>query len=367
MIAISAKSAFIKKRTGLEEYSYQLIKRIIKLSRQNNTLKDIIFYSNKWPEWENDFDDINIEVLRSRYLWSQGRLAWKIFWDKPDIFFNPEHILPISSPDKSIITVHDLAYEHLPIYYTKKHQIYLRFITKNAVKRAKKIIAVSQNTAEDLINLYNVPRRKIKVIYHGLPLINSTDEQIKDDISIYNLTGSYILYIGRIELKKNIINLIRGFESFKQKHKKSQLKLILAGGEGFGYQKIKEQIRLSDYFKDIIELGYVNEETKFALLKRTKALVLPSFYEGFGMPVIEAQSFGAPIIASNVSSLPEITSGSAILVNPHDAEGIGNAIYNIIYNSKIRKLLIQKGYINAKKFSWEKTAKETLNLILSLK
>ncbi|MEK9147569.1 MAG: glycosyltransferase family 1 protein [Patescibacteria group bacterium] len=367
MIAISAKSAFIKNRTGLEEYSYQLIKNIIKLSKRNNTLKDIVFYSNKWPEWENDFDDINIEVLRSRYLWSQGRLAWKIFWDKPDIFFNPEQLLPISSPDKSIITVHDLAYERLPIYYTKKQQIYLRFITKGAVKRAKKIIAVSQNTANDLINLYNVPSRKIKVIYHGLPLIDSTDEQIKDDIAIHNLKGSYILYIGRIEIKKNIINLIRGFESFKQKYKKSQLKLILAGKKGFEYQKIKEQIKLSNYFKDIIELDYVDEKTKFALIKRAKALVLPSFYEGFGIPVIEAQNFGIPVITSNISSLPEITSGSAILINPHDAEGIGHAIYNIIYNSKIRKLLIQKGYNNVKKFSWEKTAKETLDLILSLK
>jgi len=168
----------------------------------------------------------------------------------------------------------------------------------------------------------------------------------------------YILYIGRLETKKNIQGLIRAFELLKKKYQVSH-QLILVGPKGYGSDKIR-------FKKDVIEKGYISEREKTQLLQKADMFVLPSFYEGFGMPLLEAQAAGCPVITSNVSSMPEVAGEGAILVEPRNVEEICQAMYKVISDKDLRKRLVNQGYQNVKKFSWRKCARETLKILTNL-
>jgi len=188
------------------------------------------------------------------------------------------------------------------------------------------------------------------VVYHGVKIPKLIDKQKTD--------YPYILYIGRLETRKNVNGLINAFNLLKDTYSVPH-KLVLAGPMGYGYEKIS-------IGKDIIVKGYISDEEKWQLLQNAEMYVLPSLYEGFGMSILEAQIVGCPVITSNVSSMPEVSGNGAILIDPEDIEKICEKIYKVISNQDFKKDLIYKGYENVKNFSWEKCAKETLNILTSL-
>jgi len=360
-IGINASAAFKPQRTGVEEYTYQLMEHLGKLDVAKHQV--ILYVDNKLKAQGSKLKaDFEIKTLSFPFMWTQLRLSLEMLMRRPDILFIPVHVLPLVHPQKSIVTIHGLEYEYFPEMYPLPAFKYLRFSTRYALKHAYKIITVSENTKRDLIRLYGGSPEKIEVVYHGVNKCQMSNVKYQNHNSKLK-SNNYILYLGRIEKKKNVDRLVRAFDIVKQKYRVPH-KLILAGSAGYRFREIEQVIKNSKAKDDIIMTGYVSEEEKCKLLKNADEFVFPSLYEGFGMPVLEAQSAGVPVVTSNISSLPEIVGESALKVNPLNTEEIAESIYKVISNDKVRKALIGQGYENIKRFSWEKCARETFKILL---
>lgn len=367
-IGINATPAFKQPRTGVEEYTYQLVKHLAMLE-QGKKHRFLLYQDSRVNSKGFSLtDNFKIKQLAWSWpMWTQIRLASEMALNKPDVLFIPVHILPLIRPKNSVVTIHGLEYEYYPKMYPWKHLRYLRWITKYALKNANKVIAVSETTKRDLIDLYGGNPEKISVIHHGVENKFSIFNNQFSLNSQFSISKPFILYIGRIELKKNIDGILEAYKILKKKHKVPH-KLILAGLPGFGYDvlklKIRNLLKIKNLKLEIIELGYVSEQEKSELLNNADMFVLPSFYEGFGMPILEAQAVSCPVITSNVSSMPEVAGHGAILVEPRNIEQIAESMYKVISDNDLRKDLIEKGNQNLKKFSWQKCAEETLRVIL---
>jgi len=359
-IGINAMAAIKQPRTGVEEYTYQLIKHLTMLPEAAEHRFFLYLPSVALANKGLDFslpENFEIKILKwpLSFLWTQIRLAWEMIVGPPEALFIPVHILPFFHPKNSIVSIHGLEYEYFPEYYPLLHRWYLRFSTKYALKHAGKIIAISENTKQDLIKLYGGDERKIEVVHHGVKILNSKAQNINSKIQ-----KPYLLYLGRIEQKKNIEGILEAYKILKEKYQITH-QLVLAGGPGFGYEKIRSIIHNSRFV--IRELGYVNEDEKWQLFNNTEVFLFPSFYEGFGLPVLEAQAAGVPVITSFGSSLPEIAGEGALFINPKNPAQIADAIKSVIDDKNLRDKLVESGYENIKRFRWEKCARETLKIL----
>ncbi len=354
IIGIDGSRAFIKNRTGIEEYSYQVIKNL----RNNLSSEQIVLYVRK--KQEIDFEipkNWEIKIIKFPRFWTQVGLSLEMLLHPVDVLFVPAHTVPIIHPRNTIVTIHGLEYEFCPKAYSSWERFYMRLSIKASCKWAKKIISVSQNTKFDLEKLYGVVGDKIEVIYEGYenqePIINN--QELKSG-------SKFFLFVGRIEERKNVANIVKAFEILKEKYQVSH-KLLLAGRPGYGYEKIKLQIESSKFREDIAELGYVSDEEKFELMKNADAFVFPTLYEGFGIPVLEAQSVGCPVIAGRNSSIPEVVGDSAVMIDVHNPEAIAKAMALLINDRSLRSEYVQKGLENVKQFSWSKCAERIAEIL----
>lgn len=369
VIGINASSALKEKPTGVEEYTFQLVKHLAMIPESVEHRFVLYLNSKLKSERLSEIGDLpenfQLKYLSFPLFWTQLRLAAEMLESKIDVLFIPVHILPLIHPARSVVAIHGLEYEFYPQMYPFLHRQYLRWSTRYALKNAAKIIAVSENTKNDLVNLYGGEPDKIRVVHHG---INETRnfKRGTSNAELQTQNNRYILYIGRIELKKNILGIIEAYNKFRTQNVQSRVKLILAGNAGFGFSKIKSAIKQSPFEKDIVLKNYVSEKEKYDLLQNAAVFLYPSFYEGFGMPVLEAQNSSLPVITSNVSSMPEIAGKGAILVDPSNPEQIAAAISKILNNESAKIDLIAKGFENIKRFSWEKCAKETLRALTEM-
>lgn len=353
-IGINATAAFIEPRTGVEEYTYQLIRHLTMLKESDE--HRFILYSPFNKKFDFRLPD-NFEIKQLKWglpAWTQCRLSVEMAARKPDVLFIPVHVLPLIHPKNSVVTIHGLEYEYFPEMYPARHLRYLRWSTKCALKNSARIIAISENTKNDLIKIYGAKPEKISVVHHGYsevepPQISEVEPP------------KYILFIGRLERKKNLGGVIGAFNLLKKKYSLPH-KLVLVGGRGYGYNSFAGEIAEN---KDIIEMGFVSEEEKWRLLRNASLFAFPVFYEGFGMPILEAQAMGCPVITSGTSSLPEVAGEGALFVEPKNIEKIAEAVYKVISDGELRKGLIENGFQNIKKFSWEKCAKETLKILIN--
>lgn len=387
-IGIDASRAFIKQRTGIEEYSYQVIKSLRdKLSDDQACLpvRQVVLYLRKNQTIDFDLpENWKVKTIKFPYLWTQIGLSLELLFNTIDVLFIPAHTVPFIHPGNTIVTIHGLEYEFCPQAYSFWARLYMRWSIKNSCRWAKTIIAVSENTKKDLMKLYKVSEEKIKVVYEGCdnPVAQNLKPETQEEngyrlqVIGYRL---YLLFIGRLEERKNIVGIIKTFEILKEQYKIPH-KLVLAGNFGYGKDKIIEEIKNNNYSKDIILPGYVSEEEKWELLQNADVFLFPTFYEGFGLPILEAQSAGVPVVCSNNSSIPEVvdysveakprldsrgfaSDYSALLVDPMNAEQIADAAYKLISDKNLRDDIIKKGYENVKRFSWDKCASEIAKLL----
>lgn len=366
-IGIDASRAFLSRRTGIEEYSYQVIKHLRDLLPQDGTVVLYVRKKMKFQGWkvvltspEIDFDlppHWSVKSLWAPRLWTQVRLSLEMLFHRPDVLFVPAHTVPLIHPSETVVTIHGLEYEYSPESYAWYERLYMRWSIRFSVHSASQIIAVSENTKIDLINLYQVPAKKIVVIYEGIGTIH---QEPQSQPLLPNFP--FFLFIGRLEERKNVRRIIEAFEYFKERTKLSH-KLLLAGKPGFGYEYIQFQISNSKFQKEIRELGYVTEEEKWRLLKQAEVFVFPSLYEGFGLPVLEAQSVGTPVITSDTSSLPEVAGDGAILVDARKFREIGRALVALVTDHRRRAGIIDKATRNADRFSWARCAREVAKLL----
>ena len=355
-IGIDASKVVKPFKTGIETYSVEIIKALAKIDSKNQ----YILYSpkslkNKLPDLGSNFES---RIIPFGKFWTQIRLSFEMAINKPDIFFIPAHTLPLIHPKKTIVTLHDLGFKHFPELYSPTDILYHNWAMNHAVKRAYHIITDANFTKKDLISQYTIDPAKISVVPLGY------DEEVFKPLKKKKISKPYIFYIGRLEEKKNIVGMIRAY-GILRKEKSIKHQFILAGRPGFGYEKILKEIEKlpSNIRKDVKLTGYIDQESYVDYLKNSSILFFCTFFEGFGLPVIEAMASGIPVVASNRTSIPEITGSSAVLVNPEKPFEMAVELSRVINNKGLEKALISKGLVRASLYSWQKTAKKTLHIL----
>jgi len=378
-IAIDIRCLMNKNYSGVSQYTYNLLKNLFELDKKN---KYKLFYNSSQNVAANlpafDFDN----VQRFGFKFSNKILNFCLKYLKypkldnllggADIFFIPNiNFFSASSKCKKIITVHDLSFELYPHFFSLKRRLWHKFInSKKLIADCEKIIADSENTKNDLIKLYNIAPEKIKVIYLGV------DRTIFKKIQIdgggiaeirkkYALPENFLLVLSTIEPRKNIESIIEAFTQSKAGNSAlKNLHLVIVGEIGWKSKKVLEYVNKSQYKDQIKFIGYIDNKDKVYLYNLAKILLFPSFYEGFGLPIIEAQACGLPVIAGLNSSLAEIAGNSAFLAKSDNLTEISNGIKKILGNPDFAENLIDRGFKNAQYFTWEKCAQETLDYIL---
>ena len=287
--------------------------------------------------------------------WTHARLSFELLIRPPDVFWNPVHEIPMFHRQTKIVsTIHDVAFRRLSGVYSQKGTARQEWAVDRAVKESSAIISVSQTTKNDLVELYKISADKIFVTLLAVDksLYQAVDRPLSES------SESYFLFIGRLEKKKNISNLVRAFSRVS-----GNVKLILAGSWGFGAEEIQQAIAESGCALKIITPGYVSDEEAHRLLAGATAYVLPSYYEGFGIPALEAMHAGVPLLASDISALREVAGEAALFVAPDDVEGWAVAMDQILLNENLRQDLIKKGSERVKAFSWAVTAEKTWEVL----
>jgi len=371
-------------KTGIEEYTEKLLSNMLGLDLN---IKFRLFY-NGYSKVKLSYEWLklrNVELIEfqipNRILDVSSKLAGIPKIDKLlggiDVMFSPHIFLSsLSEKCKSVVTFHDLSFEKYPEFYSKsKSYWHFSMDPQKQAKRASKIITASQSTKNDLTSLYGINDKKIKVIYSGIDKESKIEDKESRAIEIkkkYHLPDNYILYLGTLEPRKNIVGLIKAFELFKRRIMKQTSKLrakefglVIAGSKGWLYREIFDRIEKSPVKKDIVLTGFIEEKDKKYIYAFADLFIYPSFYEGFGFPPLEAMSRGIPVITSNVSSLPEAVGDSAIMIDPYDLDELANAIENVLTDQKLRNILIAKGFERTKKFSWQNCSRETLKTLVS--
>jgi len=368
-IAVYANEITRQGESGVKTYSLEIINHLLQTDDKN----EYILYCKKDIEDKVVVQKAKMVVAgRKKHLWAFTVFAKLVKAERPDVVFMPVQTFPFLIRPKGklkiVITVHDVAFLFFPQYFTFVRRQILQFHTKRAVKFADRVIVPSEATKNDLVRAYGVNPKKIKVIYHGASknLLKMAD---KNDPRVIGLSGKnpYVLYVGSVQPRKNIVRLVQAFDMLKSSGKFNEHKLIICGGKGWLYEKIYQQMCGSAYSEDIILVGDANNDLLASLYTSATLLVMPSLYEGFGLPVVEAMSFGLPVVCADNSSLSEIADGAALLVDAYSPEDIFRKVERILEDGNLRLELSRKGLARAKDFNWEKTAEETLEVIESVR
>ncbi len=371
-------------RTGVEEYAINLLSRLLKL---DTGIKYKLFF-NAYNKVGLDYDWLGLPNVKlfefkipNRLLFISSKYLKYPKIDKVlggvDILLAPHFFnAQVSRGCKKVVTFHDLSFEYLPEVSSWRRKFWQRRLLdiKGEAAGADRIISVSESTRQDLINLYKIDQEKIKTIYLG---VGEEFQKLKVDSSVggeklkikekYRLPDKFVLYLGTIEPRKNIIGLIRAFELLKDKNSDlADLWLVIAGVKGWLYDEIFEEAKKSKYSGRILFTGFIEPADKVYLYNLASLFVYPSLFEGFGFPPLEAMACGVPVITSNISSLPEIVGNAGLMIDPYNISELAWAMEEVLSDAVLREELASRGLERARIFSWDKCAGETLSLITSL-
>ena len=364
-IGLDGNEANTENRVGSGKYVYELIWQLSQNKQSFSTNKkyefEVFLKQNPFPDLPKESTNFNYKIFGPKFLWTQFALPLHLtFGKRPDLFFSMSHYGPRFSPVPYVIAIFDLSYLHYPELFNKDDLHKLTNWTKYSIKGAKHILAISKSTKDDIVKNYAVDPEKITVTYIGYDkklFKHQSEEKIQSVKKIYKISGDYIIFVGTLQPRKNLERLIESF--FRLTH---QLQLVIVGKKGWLYDSIFKKVKDLGIEKKVIFTDYVPDNDLPSLICGAKAYILPSLWEGFGIPVIEAQACGVPVVVSNVSSLPEIVADSGILVDPEKTDSIANGIKKSL-DAKTRTDLVKRGFENIKRFSWEKCAKETLEVL----
>lgn len=380
LIGVDVSRSLRPNPTGTERYSLEIVRHLVQLpdaahhqwrfyadiDSNHQTLKRSQDQLLKpWPK------NAEICAIPPKKMWTHRSLAREVMSNPPDVLFVPAHVIPFSLADflrmgkrlpPSVVTIHDLGYFYFPDSHTWRQRMYLNWSTRWSTSVADKVIAVSEATATDVQKFYGTSAQKLAVIYEAAtnPQPQPSAQKIAETRRRYSLDRPYAFYVGTIQPRKNLQRLMEAYAQLC-KRRQANFELVLGGGEGWMSQSLYE---LADSISDQIHLlGYVNDADLPALMAGAEFFCLPSLFEGFGLPVLEAQHYGTPVMTANNSSLPEVAGDAAILVDPMDVDAIAQAMLRLSQDEDLRQRLIAAGHENVKRFSWEKAARETLAVL----
>lgn len=356
-IGIEAERANHSAKTGVEHYAQQLI---IHLATLNTDDKYTLYLRSQPQPWFNKLPaNFKVKVMPFPKFWTQVRLSWEMLWHAPDLLFIPASALPLIHPRRSVVTVHDTAWVNYPEAFTPFMRQYLHWSTWFAVRSASRVIAVSEATRQDLIKYYQVKPEKVIAVPHGYEVPTMSDAPVSGEVAS-QLPEKYVLFLSTIQPRKNVIGLIEAFVEMKQEHPELPHKLVIVGKPGWKYEATLEKIK---QYKDmVVYLNHISDNDRWPVYRGADLFVHPSFYEGFGMWLLEAFACGVPTAVSNISSMPEVGGDAALYFDPHSRAEIKNVMLKVLTNPALAKELIERGKKRLLVYSWDRCAKETMEV-----
>ncbi|MFA6475136.1 MAG: glycosyltransferase family 1 protein [Patescibacteria group bacterium] len=363
----------IGEQAGVGHYTYYLVKYLLKLDKTNQY---VLFYDHRSTS-VLEFKRKNVQLIQfplseyKKYLplaYSHVLVTRIINQAKLDVFHSPANVLPLQYNKPAVVTVHDLAIYQHPEWFPDKQDFSVKVLVPRSLRKAKQIIAVSQSTAHDVIKQFQISQEKIIVVPEGYETVKSPSKLTIHAVrKSFHLKEKYFFYVGTLEPRKNIAGMIQAFDALVRRKPKryKDVQLVLAGGKGHQFTDTYAAIQ-AVRAGSVRYIGYISAQDKRALLHGAITFVFPSLYEGFGLPVVEAMASGTPVITSKVSSLPEVAGRAAVLIDPSSSLAIQNALDKVM-SKATRTRLIKKGKIQAKQFSWEKCAQQTLEVYKKIK
>ncbi len=348
------------KRSGIGNYTYELAKRM--QDEDGLTFRGNLFNFLHRNDNSAALSGITMPVENQesmpygvyRRIWGILPIEYKRMFPPADlnIFFN--YIVPPRVEGKVVSVVYDMTYFRYPETMDRKNLLRLRHGLQRSVERSDRIVTISEFSRREISELMKVPEEQISVVPCAPALVGScaSFDVFADRFQLYQ---PFLLYIGTIEPRKNLVRLIRVFNRLKAEYGIPH-QLILAGGKGWGNEEIYHSIEDSPYKKEILTPGFITDEEKNMLYQRADAFIFPSLYEGFGMPPLEAMAWDCPVVCSQTASLPEIVGDAAVLVDPLDERAIADGILKVLSDRTFKSSLVQRGRVQIRKFTWESSA-----------
>jgi len=359
IIGIDASKLLSKNQTGVEISTSALIKALIKEDQEN------IYWLYSPAPLPKTIIEINNRVknvvIPGRIFWTIWMLSRELKKNPPDIFWAPSNFLPYNLPKKSVATIHDLAFHLFPKNYSLKNRLLSTFTLKRAINCADILIAVSRQTKKDLKDYFKVAGENIEVIYNSLrPDFIKPQEASIDIAQIYPNLDKYFIYLGRLELRKNLLNIITAFHQFS--HETTNVKLFLGGSHGYGYKPIRKLIKKLKLEDKVVIADYVPAKYLPALYKNSLGVVFVSQYEGFGLNILEGFASNVPVMTSDIGAMREIAGNAALLINPFSIDDIQQGFNKLYLDTNLRAALINKGKARLKDFNWNQSAKKLIEI-----
>ena len=369
-------TAGIRQEAGIGNYVRSLLDAMLALDTQN----EYTLITSGRPSRERPFPDApNVRgkkvFIPDRYLnvlWYRWRapLPASLFTGRVDLYHGPDFVLPpLGAKIRKVVTIHDLAFLEHPEYAVPSLAEYLKKVVPESVAEADAVAAVSHDAARTLVEHFQTPREKITIIPNGL---RPHFKRITDPILLgatankFGLKHPLVLGVGTLEPRKNHLGLIKAFHQTQSEKTNRPAMLALAGGQGWLYEETKQLVADLKLEKKVRFLGRVSDLELAVLYSMADVFAFPSFFEGFGVPPLEAMACGAPVVTSNTSSLPEVVGDAALTVDPHNIDELAKAILRLLGDDKLREELRQKGFERAQLYTWPKSAQKMLDVYQAL-
>ncbi len=349
----------LDRKTGIAKYSLKILEEL-KKSKEF----EIVEYVGERAKF--DFSKVKNNFARRAlyFFWLNFLFPIILKKDRIDVLFSPNFIAPVIMPCKSIVVVHDASPFAMEECFDRSTITFSRMI-KYSAKKADAIITPSEFSKKDVIKNLKLPAEKIFPIHHGIEQGKCANVSEKDILLFrkkFGLKEKTAVFVGAIEKRKNIKNILKAAEILRKKGK--NFTILLIGKEGFGFEEIKKLHETLGLEGCVTFAGYLEDKEVLAAYKASDVLLYPSLYEGFGLPILEAMSCGTPVITSNCTSMPEVGGDAAMYVNPKSPEEIARAVEKIFESEKLKKELSAKGIERAKFFTWEKSVEKTIQVII---
>ncbi len=356
LIGFDASRANAKQRTGVEWYGYHVLRELANLDLENQ------YRVYSWEPLRDELASLpsNFEsvIVPPRRFWPYTALSKELRKNPVDALCIPSHLVPRVHPKNTVVTVHDLGFRHFPENYTRYQRLSLKYGTRWSVKWAKRIVVPSEAVARDVGSFYESSEPKISVIPNGYDhemFRGLTAAEVHDVMQNHRVSDPYLMYIGRLEVRKNVTRIIEAFFRLRD----SGLfggQLVLAGNPGEGYDEIRELIRKEREAGSIIQPGHLPNREYAALLRGARAFIFPSLFEGFGIPILEAFAAKTPVLTSRGGATEEVAGNAAHLVDPYSVEEIHLGMERLLSDQTYAKELALAGLGRVKDFSWRRTA-----------
>ncbi len=346
-----------KNNSGVQYYSYYLNSAIKEI--ENNTIKLSLYTGSK--NFFLSFFNYSLMFSRiARILFENLCLPSYLKQKHFNVYHSPNYVIPFFIKSPSVITVHDLITFDFPKLCQTESVLYFRLFLPKSLKKATKIITVSETTKKDIVKRFKIPEHKIVVIHLGVSSIfrRTISPQL---LTKYRITEKYILFVGNIEPKKNLVRVLKAYHSLIHT-KNITHQFVIGGKKGWKYNEVFKTVQSLKLQNQVIFTGYVPEKDLPGLYSMADLFVFPSIYEGFGIPPLEAMACETPVLASNTGALPESTGGNCLLVDPYNVDDIADGMINLLTKEQLRKEYVERGKNWVKHFTWETTARKTMEV-----